>query len=160
MFDKIALFINDYFSVGLKAGSVSFRQIWGKTKNKKFELYPCFEKSNNWPLRGLYYLSKDLFDEGFIYVSLPDAQELASLWNRTEHRFLSLQEYASAVENTDTHSYITIADFEDKTLRMISMARKALIYLSLAMHREEAIRDKDKDGDKLSVPIQSTPIKN
>ena len=158
LFDKIALFLNDYFSVGLKAGSVSFRQIWGKTKNKKFELYSCFEKSNNWPLRGLYYLSKDLFDEGFIDVSLPDAQELASLRNRTEHRFLSLQDYACTIENTDTHSYLTIADFEDKALRIISMAREALIYLSLAMHREEVIRNKDKDSNKLTVPIQSTPI--
>ncbi|MCK4706512.1 MAG: hypothetical protein KAT90_13615 [Gammaproteobacteria bacterium] len=159
LFDKIALFLNDYFSVGLNASSVSFRRIWGETKNKQFELYPCFENSKNWPLRGLYYLSKDLFDEGFIDVSLPDAQELASLRNRIEHRFLSLQNYASEVENTDTHSYITIADFEEKTLRIISMAREALIYLALAMYREEAIRDNDKDSDKLSVPIQSMPIK-
>ncbi len=158
LFDKIALFLNDYFSVGLKAGAVSFRRIWWKTKNKEFELSPCFEKSKNWPLRGLYYLSKDLFDEGFIDVSLPDAQELASLRNRTEHRYLSLQGYASAVENTDVHSYITIADFECKAMRIISMAREALIYLSLAMHQEEVTRNKDKNSDKLSVPILSTPI--
>ena len=103
LFDKIALFLNDYFSVGLKAGSVSFKHIWGKTKNDKFEFFPCFENSKNWPLRGLYFLSKDLFDESFLDMSLPDAQELASLRNRTEHRFLSLQDYAFAVENTGTH---------------------------------------------------------
>lgn len=56
------------------------------------------------------------------------------------------------------HSYITIANFEDKTLRISSMAREALIYLSLAMHREETIHNKDWDGGKLSVPIQSTPF--
>ena len=159
LFDKMALFLNDYFSVGLKTGSVSFRRIWGKTKNKQFELYPCFEKSKNWPLRGLYYLSKDLFDEDFIDVALPNAQELANLRNRIEHRFLSLQDYASTAENTETHSYITIADFEEKTLQIFSMAREALIYLSLAMHSEEVIRYNDKGSDKLSVPIQSMSIK-
>jgi hypothetical protein len=36
------------------------------------------------------------------------------------------------------------------------MAREALVYLSLAMHREEEIRH--KENDKLSLPIQSMPI--
>lgn len=68
---------------------------------------------------------------------------MASLRNRIEHRFLSLQDYPATGQNTDTHSYITIADFEDKTLRILSMAREALIYLSLAMHREEALHEFD-----------------
>jgi hypothetical protein len=161
LFDKIALFINDYYSVGLKVDKVNFKSVWSEYNkiDEKFELRQCFSGNKNWPLRGLYYLSKDLYDKGFIDVSLPYAQELASLRNRIEHRFLSLQDYAFAVKNTDTHSYITIDDLEDKTLRIISMAREALIYLSLAMHREEEIRDKDKDNGKLSVPIESTPIK-
>ncbi len=108
-------------------------------------------------MRGLYYLSKDLFDDDFVDVALPEAKELAGLRNRTEHRFLSIQEYAAPVKNTDTHSYITIDDFQLKTMRIMSMAREALIYLSLAMHREEEIRH--KENDKLSLPIQSRPIK-
>lgn len=158
LFDKIALFLNDYFSVGMKAGGVNFRTIWGKRKADGIELYPCFSKSKNWPLRGLYYLSKDLFDDNFKDVALPDSKELASLRNRTEHRFLSLQDYPAAVQDTDTHSYITIADFEDKTLRLLFMAREALIYLSLAMHREEALRNQENDDSKLSVSIPSVPI--
>ncbi|PCJ30153.1 MAG: hypothetical protein COA90_10240 [Gammaproteobacteria bacterium] len=157
LFDKIALFLNDYYEVGLKINSVNFRSIWGKTKkNKKFVLHPCFEESKNWPLRGLYYLSKDLFDVDFVDVALPEAKELAGLRNRTEHRYLSLQDYAASVKSTDIHLYITIDDFQQKTLRIIKMAREALVYLSLAMHREEEIRD--SEHDKLSLPIQSVPI--
>jgi len=156
LFDKIALFLNEYYEIGLKASAVSFRRIWGQTKNKTFELYPCFEGSKNWPLRGLYYLSKDLFDADFVDVALPEAKELAGLRNRTEHRYLSLQEYAAPVENTDIQLYITIDDFQLKTLRIVSMAREALVYLSLAMHREEEIRD--REHNKLSLPIQSMPI--
>jgi len=136
--------------------AVSFRRIWEQTKNEKFKLYPCFEGSKNWPLRGLYYLSKDLFDNDFVDVALPEAKELAGLRNRIEHRYLSLQEYVAPVKNTDTHSYITIDDFQLKTMRIMSMAREALVYLSLAMYREEDMRH--KESDKLSLPIQSMPI--
>lgn len=160
MFDKIALFLNDYFSVGLKARAVCFRKIWGEKnqESKAFELYPCFSDCQNWPLRGLYYLSKDLFDKDFLDVSLPDSHELAKLRNLTEHRFLSLQIYPVSVQNTETHTYITTSDFEKKTLRILSMAREALIYLSLAMYREEELRSQNKDDQYLSFPMPSTPI--
>lgn len=141
IFDKVALFLNDYYSVGLKISAVSFRRIWGERKNSKFEINPCFEESQNWPLRGLYYLSKDLFDNDFDDVALPEAKELASLRNRIEHRYLSLQNYEAMVENTDIHSYISIDEFQLKTLRIMSMTREALVYLSLAMYREEEVRN-------------------
>ncbi|WP_417511125.1 LA2681 family HEPN domain-containing protein [Methylophaga sp.] len=156
IFDKVALFLNDYYSVGLKINAVSFRNIWGQRKNKKFELYSCFEGSQNWPLRGLYYLSKDLFDDDFDDVALPEAKELAGLRNRIEHRYLSLQYYDAPAKNTDTHSYISIDEFHLKTLRIMSMAREALVYLSLSMHREEKIRN--MENEKVSFPIQSSPI--
>ena len=43
-------------------------------------------------------------------------------------------------ESTETHRLVSLGDFQDKTLRLLKMAREALIYLSLAMHREEALR--------------------
>jgi hypothetical protein len=156
IFDKVALFLNKYYGVGLKISAVSFRKIWGQRKNKKFEINTCFQGSQNWPLRGLYYLSKDLFDDDFDDVALPEAKELAGLRNRIEHRYLSLQDYAASVNNTDMHSYISIDEFQMKTLRIMSMAREALVYLSLAMHREEEIRD--IGNEKISFPIQSLPI--
>lgn len=91
-------------------------------------------------------------------MSLPEARELASLRHRTEHRFLSIQEYPATVQNTDTHSYMAISDFEDKALRILSIAREALIYLSLTMHREETLLTRSDDDGKLSVPLPSVPI--
>lgn len=156
IFDKVALFLNDYYSVGLKISDVSFRKIWGKSKNKRFEINSCFEGSPNWPLRGLYYLSKDLFDNDFDDVALPEAKELARLRNRIEHRYVSLQDYAASANNTDIHSYISIDEFQLKTLRIMSMAREALVYLSLAMHREEEIRD--IESKKVSFPMHPSPV--
>ncbi|WP_139172871.1 LA2681 family HEPN domain-containing protein [Vreelandella arcis] len=156
IFDKIALFLNDYYSIGLETRTVSFRKIWGQRKNKKIEINSCFAGSKNWPLRGLYYLSKDLFDDDFDDVALPEAKDLAGLRNRIEHRYLSLKDYEAPTKSTDIYSYISIDDFQLKTLRIMSMAREALVYLSLAMHREEETRD--IDNEKLSFPIQSSPI--
>ncbi|MCJ8321557.1 MAG: LA2681 family HEPN domain-containing protein [Colwellia sp.] len=156
IFDKVALFLNEYYCVGLKINAVSFRKIWGQRKNKKFEINSRFQGSKNWPLRGLYYLSKDLFDDDFDDVALPEAKELAGLRNRIEHRYVSLQVYTAPVDNTDMHSYISIDEFKLKTLRIMSMAREALVYLSLAMHREEEIRN--IENDRVSFPIQSSPI--
>lgn len=163
LFDKIAVFINEYFSVGVNERQIYFRSIWSKydKEEKRHQVRAVFEKSKNLPLRGLYYLSKDIYEEKFKDSSLPDAQELASLRNATEHRFLIIQEYPAQVEGAKICSYITKDDFEKKTLRIISMAREALIYLSLAMHREESIREENQGSDqaRLSIPIYSEPIK-
>ena len=53
-----------------------------------------------------------------------------------------------------THRLISIADFEGRTLRLLKMAREALIYLSLAMHREETLQaqlSRDDAGTKGSL---------
>lgn len=155
LFDKIALFINDYFNVGLVAGKVSFRKIWGEKTKQGYRIRPCFDGRKNWPLRGLYYLSKDLFDKDFNYTALPEAKELADLRNNLEHRFVSVQWYASQVPSTNMHTYIIKDDLEKKTLKIMFMAREALIYLSLAMHLEEI--NKPDDGS-LAVPIVPSPI--
>ncbi len=158
IFDKVALFLNDYFSVGLKASSVNFRNIWGNRSKDQFVLHPCFASSVNWPLRGLYFLSKELFDPNFNDVASPDAKELAIIRNRIEHRFLCIQHYYSQHDSDmDFQYYISIDDFEIKTLRILRLAREALIYLSLAMHREEKIREFE-NPDSVKLPIYSFPV--
>ena len=150
LFDKIGLFLNDYFQVGLAAGGVNFRRVWSeKSSGGASRVRPTFMGRRNWLLRGLYFLSKDLFDEEFEEVAEPDAAELAGLRNQTEHRFLSLLHSEGGV-STDTHRLIPIGVFQGKTLRLLKMAREALIYLSLAMHREEVLRVED-NGDQSGI---------
>jgi len=91
LLDKVALFLNEYFSVGLAPGAVNFRRIWGKVeKGGVFTLNTVFKDKKNWPLRGLFYVSKDLFDEELKDTSLPQSRDLSSIRNRAEHRFVSL----------------------------------------------------------------------
>ena len=148
LFDKIGLFLNDYFQIGLAAGKVNFRKVWSeKPSGSTSQIRPTFAGRRNLPLRGLYILSKDLFDRDFEEVAEPDAAELAELRNQIEHRFLSLQHSEVGV-STDTHQLIRVADFQGKALRMLKMAREALIYLTLAMHREEVLRAEASRDEK------------
>ena len=139
LFDKIGLFLNDYFDIGLAPSAVNFRKVWSETSNGVTQVRPAFRGRRNWLLRGLYFLSKDLFDKDFKEVSEPDATDLARLRNQTEHRFLSLQ-HSEEGSSTDMHRLISISEFQARTLRLLRMAREAVIYLSLAMHHEEAMR--------------------
>ena len=160
LFDKIALFLNDYFSVGMKPRNVSFRRIWGEQVGnpQSHKLRSAFDGCRNWPLRGLYFLSKDLFDEGFSSVATPDARELVSLRNFAEHRFLTLQQYSAGSSDSDEHLYVTIDSFFAKTMRIVRMARAALTYLSLAMYREEDIRSADAEHERVLPSMQSIPV--
>ncbi|WP_426117257.1 LA2681 family HEPN domain-containing protein [Pseudomonas sp. DSP3-2-2] len=156
--DKVALFINEYFSVGLNPSQVSFKRLWGEEKKGAFALREIFIDRENWPLRGLYFLSRDLFDTEFVATALPEAEKLSDIRNKAEHRFLSLQEFAFGVESTEIHTYITVDEFTRRTLKVLSMARESLIYLSLAMHREEQRRRSLKGDDGMVMEIPSSPL--
>ena len=117
LFDKIGLFLNDYFQIGLPPDKVKFRKVWSeKSSGGADQVRPTFAGRRNWPLRGLYFLSKDLFDKDFKEVSEPDAVDLEGLRNQTEHRFLSLQHSEKGV-TTDTHRLILIAELSGNRVK-------------------------------------------
>ena len=161
IFDKVGLFLNDYFGLEIDPGKVTFRNVWFEnSKQPTSEIRSKFKGHQNWPLRGLYFLSKDLFDRDFEEVAQPDAVKLSQLRNLAEHRFLSFQNFVTE-QSTDTHQFISIDEFEGKALRLLKMAREALMYLSLAMHREEKLREQaDSDNRTLGIPIVSRPIRS
>ena len=163
LFDKAAFFVNSYMRIGLAPEQVSFRRIWragagrgGKTVHEQFE------RSENWPLRGLFWLSKDLFEDGFRDVMDPDAQSLSDIRNHLEHKYLKVhdmlfdlaRERGASGPWQDKLAYsVRRADFEAKTLRLLKLARAALIYVSLGMHIEESRRDRKTNKDGLIMPM-------
>ena len=63
------------------------------------------------------------------------------------------------MNSTEAHRWITIDELQDKALRLLKMAREALVYLSLAMHREEILRNQVSDDDgRLVLEMESRPI--
>jgi len=163
IFDKIGFFLNDYMILGVAAKKVYFKSIW----YQKYELdnrvlRSEFEQSENWPFRGLFWLSKDLFEEDFRAVTEPDAQALFEIRNHLEHKYLKVHETivpqsgdaeSPALGRTDRLAYsVQRRDFEAKTLRLLRLSRAGLIYLSLGMHREEGRRGKER-GETRVVPM-------
>jgi hypothetical protein len=96
----------------------------------------------------LFSLSKDLFEdsEEFRLALEPDAQELHSIRNYLEHKYLKphddmwdvTKERGLNENRVDTLAFsLNVTTFEQKTFKVFRMARGALTYLSLAIHREE-----------------------
>jgi hypothetical protein len=114
----------------------------------------------NWPLRGLFWLSKDIFEDDFREVTEPDAQALYELRNHMEHKFVSVHDTllrAISPRTVGTPKVgifdISVSDLIAKTLRQLKLARAAIIYLSLAVHVEEERREGERGDDKLNMPM-------
>lgn len=155
--DKIAYFLNHYLALGIPEKRVSFRTIWREKDNGPVR--DQFAKSENWPLRGLYWLSKDLFEEDMRDSIEPEARALAELRNHLEHKYVKVHEMLLPPRSGNdlfhdrlAHA-ITRPDLEQRTLRLMQLVRSALIYLSLGMHREELERAKGKEGLTAEIPL-------
>jgi hypothetical protein len=156
LLDKIAYLINSYWALGKVEDRISFRSIW--FEEGKSVLHPQFAKYENWPLRGLFWLSKEIFDEELKQTTNPDARELHDLRNHLEHRYLQVHEgWASAVTRQGSSvgalgKSISSTEMEAKALRIMKIARSALCHLSLAIGREERLRAQ-KRPKGLSMPM-------
>lgn len=160
--DKIAFFLNDYFELSLHERKVYFRSVWYKDGNKKNGLVDIFSSSKNWPLRGLFWLSKDIFEDAPDYRDAisPDAKQLNELRNHLEHKFVTLHDFFREEKDkisSDGIMPLKASDFHTKTHHVLSLCREALIYLSMAIHVEE---QRKLDYSTLSMPIPLTNIED
>jgi hypothetical protein len=158
IFDKIAYFLNAYFKQGIPQNAVNFNAVWRVKSGKAIR--PEFVQDVNWPLRGLYYISKDFFEPGVKEHTEPDAQAVNELRNHLEHKYVKVHEMlldrAGAFDPfKDTLAYsITRDNLEQKSLRLLKQARSGLIHLSLAMHWEERRRATGRTGYNATMPLQ------
>ena len=141
IFDKISLLLADYYLLDVDLKWLNFRNVWF---NKQGDLsqYSMVVKLAS---PRTVFLSKDLHNDSFKEVAEPDAVDLARLRNQVEHRFVNL-EYVSRGKSTEAQLFMLVEDFVARSLRLLKLAREALIYLSLAMHWEEQSQ-KEETGE-------------
>ncbi|PLW78504.1 LA2681 family HEPN domain-containing protein [Cohaesibacter celericrescens] len=160
LLDKIAFWVDRYWKLGKVPERISFKNVW-MVENKP-RLLPQFENSNNWPLRGLYWLSKELFDDRLKQTTAADARELHAIRNALEHTYLRVSEgWAKPfMLGTPSANGFGIAigsdELEAKAIRVMQIARSALFYVSFAIGHEE--RDKrlaNPDHLVCSLPLHS-----
>lgn len=159
LFDKIAFFLNHYLEIGIPEKKVAFRSIWYETTRDPQPLRPLFLDKENWPLRGLFWLSKDIYDSEFQEATEPEAEALAELRHHLEHKFCQIHEQRGVpfvdqekAETEQVGLHIGRHDFEAKALKLMGLARAAIIYLCLAVHREEHLRKSDSK-ETISMPM-------
>ena len=141
LLDKIAYFINHYWKLDKNLNRINFRNVW--MIEGKNEVIKKFQNYGNWSLRGLFWLSKELFDDDLKNTTNPDGYDLYKIRNALEHKYLQVHHgwiwpAISGQLNTDEFEYSISSDLlEKKALRVIKMARAALITLSLAIGEQE-----------------------
>lgn len=157
VFDKLAFLLNIYLNMKHSERHVNFRNVW---LTRERELHPAFDELNNWPLRGLFWLSKDIFESAFQDSTDPDSRNLYDLRNHLEHKFVSVHDdfcraiSPNCMDTPKTGIFdISVADLIEKTLRQLKLARSAIIYLSLAVHTEEKRKLDGRDPNEISVPM-------
>lgn len=164
--DKVAFFLNEYLGLGVPEAKVKFRTIWFKGQDgRQGILRPELKNRRNLPLRGLYWLSLDLANpaEDLREALEPEARDLAVIRNHLEHKYLKLHSEGFHGENhkqapgfmADTLSFsINRLDFERKCLKMLKLARAAVMYLSFAIHAEERRQRKEREASgAVAMPI-------
>lgn len=140
--DKIGYLLNDYLSLDFKPDRVSFRSIWNihDKETKSLILNPKISQTQNWPFRGLYLLSKDLYEKDVEFSSPiePEAKELAQIRNFIEHKSFKIVEFGESGLFDNGLTYVIERNqFEQKSLNLIKLIRAGMIYLSLGINLEE-----------------------
>lgn len=147
IFDKIGYFIYKYLGLKLDTNHVYFHSLWYEKGNMKDRiLQPNFINKNNWPLRGLFWLSKDLLfrDDDETKPIEPEAKDLKNIRNHLEHKYCIIHEdFHNITEKNDEYYSLSRNELEQKTLKMMKTARAAIINLALGIHREESFNKKD-----------------
>jgi tetratricopeptide (TPR) repeat protein len=155
LLDKIAFFLNSYLGLGHKPKQVSFKSVWYEPKGSDPRpMLKYFSSCQNWPLRGLFWLSKDIFEDEFQRTTEPKAEGLKEVREHLEHKYLQVHESWAGDYTTQPDQFglhLGRAAFVDKTLHLLRLVRATLIYLSLAVHTEE--RQRHNFGDGLVVPM-------
>lgn len=161
LLDKVGYLLNEYLKLGYKPEQVTFRKIWYVYKKKKpLELNPKISDTQNWAFRGLFWLSKDLYEKQdltFVSSMEPEAQDLATMRNYIEHKSFKTIEFGKSniVDNGLTY-LISRDEFELKTLKLFRLVRAAVIYLSLGINIEEG----KKTFDKPTIPVGFIDLKD
>lgn len=158
LLDKVAFLVDRYWNLGKRQDKVSFKNVW--MVEGKARLLPQFDKLDNLPLRGLFWLSKELFDEQLKKTTAADSRELHVIRNALEHTYLRVGEgwakpfMINGANNSGFGISIGSDELEAKAIRVMQMARSALFYVSQAISVEERKKRLAMSGQLIgSMPL-------
>lgn len=153
--DRIAFFMNEYFSLGLKVDKVSFRSIWNKKDGSPSPLLALCK--NNIMLNSIYWLSKDIYEKNYQRTTKPTSKEFDTIRNRMEHRYAV--SVLGDLPASDEYTYrISTVSLYEKTLELMRLVRETIIYLSFALHIEESKKRDEAEAQGKILPQMKTNV--
>lgn len=151
---KIAQVIQLYFRLKPDNGKTGLKNVWYRDGNPASGLASVFTRSDNWLLRSLFWLSKELPSERLLPSIDADSLRLKTIADELENHYLRVVELEPAddaiVDNT-----ITRDKLEKATTDVLSLVRNAIVYLTLALHIEEKKRRQTEKDNPESAEYAS-----
>ncbi|MGU8957614.1 LA2681 family HEPN domain-containing protein [Clostridium perfringens] len=130
--DKIAIFINEYLSLGKSEKYIDFNNIW-TSKNNKNKIHKIILECNNINLNALFSLSVDLKNRELKYLN--------DIRNALTHRFLNIKLFKNEdLEELDEKKLLSY------TIQISQIVRSAIIYLLAFVDDIEYIKSKKSKG--------------
>lgn len=152
IFDKIAYFLNYYLNLNHNPNKTTFRNVWYKGLQKDKGILTSLSITRNWSMRGLYWLSKDLYEPTFEAVIEPEAKEIATIRNYIEHKgFVVVDHLENQYAVKSDIFSIDRSYFYDKTLKLLKLSRCAIMYLAFLVYDEECLRTKEEGRNYLRI---------
>lgn len=167
MFDKMAYLLNHYLELGIPPNRVNFGSLWFNSCKPEKGVRAKLEASENWPLRGLFNLSRDLHwnaDETFVME--PEAKTLHEIRRHIAHKYLTVHDgFCSAagvapqgqVQTGKLAMTIREDELAGATVKLLKLVRSAMIYLSLAANWQE--QTTKKESDNVYAPMPLNPLR-
>lgn len=147
---KIAQVINLYFKLQQPGDKVSLKNVWYKNGNPANGIASAFSRSNNWMLRALFWLGKELPSERQFPSINAGSDRLKTIAEELENRYLRVVELEPA-NDAIVDNAISRDKLEKATADVHSLVRNAIVYLTMALHIEEEKRLKnEKDNPESS----------
>lgn len=147
--DKIAVFLNRYYNLGLNENSIYFESIWVKDKKKDRTIREALLNTKNMSLYALYDIYQD-FQSGYY-------QRLKEIRHALTHRQLTIFEMDIASTQSDSDLLSINADeMVDQTIQLMRLVKAAIIYLINTVTIEEEEKRRNFGSDKLGTIDVST----
>lgn len=161
IFDKIGYLLNDYWRLGRPVQSVSFSNVWFSHGQQKSGIDERFLSVPNWPMRGLFWVSRDLcFSRNATHPLDPQARHLYHVRNHIAHKYLKVHDSLptgwadrDALTGDEISLSVTSSELFSHSLKLLKLGRSALIYLALGAQLARQHEVPDDDGLIASMPL-------
>jgi tetratricopeptide (TPR) repeat protein len=157
--DKCAFLLNKHLKLGISDRAINLNRLWFNAGDPRKGFNPALVDTDNWPLRGLFWLARDLYDDdGFVDALEPQAKELKAIRDHLEHKYLKVHEIVRSVAapsflDDQYATSISRTSFEAKAMTIMKLARAAVTYLSLGIHSDERKRAKVRPDSEIVPPM-------